>query len=152
MALFSDKHYHSHYADNSVRFPDRIDINEYKAPTDDSIRAWEEMQAKVVEKIIARVDVKDNLVDGVVYAIDRLSTTMLGIQLIFKFKINGREFVVERMVDESEFYKNGREIYNIQQTLKDHTKSIMLWYALKSFMAVAYEQITNQKPPEFLLK
>jgi len=110
------------------------------------------MQAKVVEKIIAKVDVRDNLVEGTVYAIDRLATTMLGIQLIFKFKINGREFVVEKVVDEGEFYKNGREIYSIQQTLKDHTKSVMLWYALKSFVAVAYEQITNQKPPEIFFK
>lgn len=152
MGLFIDRHYHSHVNDNSVRFPDRIDVNEYKAPTDESIKMWEEMQAKIVEKIIAKVEVSDNLVSGTVYAIDRLATTMMGIQLIFKFKINGHEFVVERVVDESEFYKNGREISHIQQTLKDHTKSVTLWYALKSFVAVAYEQITNQKPPELFFK
>lgn len=152
MGLFVDKHYHSyHRHDNSVRFPDEININEHRAPTDESIKMWEEMQAKVVEKIIAKVDVRDNLVEGAVYAIDRLATTMLGIQLIFKFKINGREFVIERTVDENEFYKNGRELYNIQQTIKDYTKSVILWYTLKSFVAVAYEQITNQKLPDFLI-
>lgn len=147
--LSTTNHYHRHEG-NTIRFPDTI--HEHKAPTDESIRLLEEMNEKVIQSLIAKVDVKDNLVEGKAWAIESRVTAMDdNVGLFFKFKINGREFVVERKVSREELYKAGREIINIQSVLKGYAESVMLWYALKSFVAIAYEQITKQKPPEYLL-
>lgn len=154
MGIWSDKHFHSHDNSTHIRFPDTIKVEENKAPTDESIRLLNEMQQKAIDNLIAKVDVIDNIVQGTIYAINKMATAMAfnTILIICKFKINSHEFVIEKSIDESEFYKNGKELTQIQIQLGDYLKSVMLWYALKSFVSVAFEQITKQKPPEFLLK
>lgn len=150
MGLLTTQHFHTHKTDNSTHYPEAI--HEHKAPTDESVRLLNEMQDKAIQNLIAKVEVKDNLVEGVAWAMGNNHSTMdFDVQLFFKFKINGQEFVVEKKIRRSELYSSAIEINNIEMKLRDHAKSVMLWYALKSFVAVAYEQITNQKVPEYLL-
>lgn len=147
--LSTTNHFHSHKG-TEIRFPDTI--QEHKAPTDESIRLLNEMQDKAIQNLIAKVEVRDNLVEGVAWAMGNNYSTMdFDVQLFFKFKINGHEFVVDKKINRSELFSAGNELVQIESYLKDHAKSVMLWYALKSFVAVAYEQITKQKPPEYLL-
>ena len=111
------------------------------------------MQDKVVQNLIAKVEVRDNLLEGTVHAFNNLHTTMqYMVTLIFKFKINGKEFVIEKKIKEDELFENGKDIHSIEMVMGEYAKSVMIWYALKMFTTMAYEQITNKKAPECLLK
>lgn len=66
--MFNKTHFHSHDHSTSVRYPDTI--KEVKAPTDESIRLLNEMQQKTLENIVAKISVKDNLIEGEVFMMD----------------------------------------------------------------------------------
>lgn len=157
MGLFSDKHYHSHRHDNSthIRYPDTI--KEVKAPTDESIRLLNEFQEKALDNLISKVEVKNNIVEGTVMAFEMARTTMViqyEVMIICKFKINGQEFVVEKGISREELYKDNadRVIANINLTLGDYLKSIMLWFMMKKFVEIAYKQITSSEFPKYTLR
>ncbi len=153
MGLFSTTHIHNHRSSGGGYAKIDATIVEKKAPTDESIRLLNEMQDKVVQNLIAKVEVRDNLLDGTVHAFNNLHTTMqYMVTLIFKFKINGKEFVIEKKIKEDELFENGKDIHSIEMVMSDYAKSVMIWYALKMFTSMAYEQITNKKVPEYLLK
>lgn len=147
MGLFSENHYHRH----------EVNITEKKAPTDESIRILNEFQEKALDNLIAKVEVKNNLIDGAVMAFDmaRTSTAIQSeVTIICKFKINGQEFVVEKGISRDELWKDNadRAIANINVALGDYLKSIMLWFMMKKFVEVAYKQITNSEMPKFALR
>lgn len=157
MGLFSDKHFHSHDNRSYLNFPDTLKVEEKKAPTDESIRLLNEFQEKALDNLIAKVEVKDNLVTGTVMAFEMARTTaaiQYEIMIICKFKINGNEFVVEHGISRSELWKDNadRSIMHLNETLKNYVNSVMLWFMLKQFVAVAFKQITNTNPPDYHLR
>ena len=144
---------HFHRYDNSthVRYPDTIKVHEHKAPTDESIRLMEDAHDKAIKNIIAKVKVEDNLVNGECFCVEQ-PWNIYGVKLYFKFKINGKEFTIERELPRSEMgLGEEKEINELTIKLSNHAKAIMLWYALKMFTTSVYEQITETKFPEHLL-
>lgn len=155
MGLFSDNHYHRHDNSTHIRYPDTI--KEIKAPTDDSVKLLNEFQEKALDNLISKVDVKNNLVEGTVFAFDmaRSSTSLAcEVKIICKFKINGQEYVVEHGVSRDELYKDNadRDIMNINTSLHNYANSVMLWWVCKKFTEIAFRQITNQEPPKYALR
>lgn len=156
MGIFSTTNHFHGRPDNSVniRFPDTIKVHEHKAPTDESIRLAQEMHEKVLDNIIAKVNVEDNFITGQLYLIDELTCTGRdNLLVVCKFKINGHEFKVERGVERRSLWDNENRnwILNIEDILKDHAKAILLWYTLKMFVTVAYEQLAQKPFPIELL-
>jgi hypothetical protein len=153
MGLFStSRHYHSHDNSTNITFPNTIKVHEHKAPTDESIRIMEDMHDKAIKNIIAKIKVEDNLVNGECFLVDQ-PWNIKDVKLIFKFKINGKEFTLEREIARYELSLNDNiDIQAVTFRLTDYSKAIMLWYALKMFVAETYEKITNEKFPEQLLK
>jgi hypothetical protein len=150
--LSTSRHFHNNDNSISIRFPDTIKVEEHKAPTDESIRLMEEMHDKALKNIIAKVKVEDNVVNGECWYIEQ-PWNMNDIKLIFKFKINGQEFTVEKELSRGEIgWDNCNSIENISLQLGNYAKAVMLWYALKMFTGVAYEKITNTPFPKELLR
>jgi hypothetical protein len=141
------------YQDNStsIRFPETINVHEHKAPTDESIRIMEEMHEKALQNIVAKVSVNDNLVSGECFAIEQ-PWAMDDIRFVFKFKINGQDFVVDKQMNKMQVgWDQQRNVAALSEELKSAGLAVMLWYALKVFTAVAYEQIMKKPFPKELL-
>jgi hypothetical protein len=154
MGLFSTTHeYHSHDNSTHISFPDTIKVHEHKAPTDESIKLMEEMHDKAIKNIISKVRIEDNIVNGQCWLIEQ-PWSLDELKVCFKFKINGHEFNVEKFVQRDSFYdrETNRYISDMTDRLDSYAKSIMLWYTLKMFTVVAYEQITQSKFPSELLE
>jgi hypothetical protein len=153
MGLFSTKYdFHSHDNSTHIKYPDTVNVHEHKAPTDASVKLMEEMHDKAIKNIIAKVKVEDNLVNGECFLIEQ-PWNMNDVKLIFKFKINGQEFTIEKEL--ARFEMGGDEqkkISDLSIKLESHAKAVMLWYALRMFTGVAYEKITNQEFPKELLR
>lgn len=151
--LFGDRYTIGGKTDNSthIHYPDTI--KEIKAPTDESIALLNEMQQKTLDNLIAKVDVKNNLLEGTCYCFSNVITSMrLGFTVIFKFKINDKEYIIQRIIEEDELWGSQKEIFELELNLQDRCKAIMLWYSLKHFQFIAFEQITGQEVPKYLLK
>jgi len=146
--MFNSRHFHDNRT--SIRFPDTIEVNEHRAPTDESIRLMEQMHDKAIKNIIAKVKVDDNLVNGEFFMIEQ-PWNMNEVKLWFKFKINGHEFNIEREVSRSEFELD-EDSYQIRRKLYEIGKSYMVWYLLKKMMIEFYEKVVNEKIPEYLIK
>jgi hypothetical protein len=133
---------------NYTVLPETINVHERKAPTDESIRLMEEVHNKTLKNIIAKVSVEDNLVKGEAffyeYPYDINSWT-----LIFKFKINGRDFTVEKIIRKRELDEESIiDIRKAKHFLEEEAKAVMLWYTLKMFACDTYTQITGKILPE----
>lgn len=150
MSLFSkENHFHSHDNSTRITFPDTIKVNEYKAPTDESIRMMEEMHAKALKNIIHHIKVEDNLVNGEIFVVHQ-PWLRYSYKVVCKFKINGKEFVVDKDLDGINFENVEQGISILHAVGHDTGKAIMLQFALKSFVAIAFEQITNRPIPAYL--
>lgn len=152
MGLLSTNHYHSIDSRTSINYPDTVHVHEHKAPTDESIRLMEEFHEKAVKNIIAKVKVEDNLVNGECFLVEQ-PCNLKDVKLYFKFKINGKEFTLEKELSRYEIgLEEGKEIHNVLVNLENNAKAIMLWYALRMFQSIMYENIVGHKFPEYLLK
>lgn len=133
-----------------VSMPENIVVHEYKAPTDASIVLMEEMHEKAMKNIIAHVRVEDNLVSGEAFCFDRVWED--DFQLLFKLKINGQDFTIQRSIKKLDLLKHSKDLNGIQSWLKDGAKSVMLWYVLKLFTASAYEQLCGKALDDEVIK
>jgi hypothetical protein len=131
--------------------PEKVEVNEYRAPTDDSIRLAEEMHEKVLNKLISSVKVENNLINGEAFALQEPGFEPI-VRMVFKFKINGKEFTAERRVSRDQLYDVDTDKYiaAINNTLDRYAKAIMLWYALTELRTSLFEQITGQQVPDYI--
>lgn len=153
MGLLRD-HNHLHSHDNSVRvnLPDTINVHEHKAPTDEAIRYMEDTHDKAIKNIVAKVRVEDNILKGEVVAFMRPWGLRKDLLIVYKFSINGQEFTIDQEVESAELINDGSmEICKMERALEDRLKALMLYYTLKKFVTIAYEQITNSPFPKELL-
>lgn len=151
MGLFSTSHFHSSDNSTHIRYPDTVNVHEHKAPTDESIRLMEEMHDKALKNIIAKVKVDDNLVKGECFLLNQPWNDN-ELKMIFKFKINGTEFNIEREFSRRDLDLNDRRVVdNLFEELQDNGKALMVWYTLKMFAASAYEQMTGREFPKELI-
>lgn len=77
-------HTHNHY----------VQVDEHRAPTDESIRLFKELQEKAIQSVIKTVEVKQNGIDlAVVYYRDEVVDQKVNFAV--KFNINDHLFVGE---------------------------------------------------------
>jgi hypothetical protein len=146
-------HFHKHDNSTHIRYPDTVNVHEHKAPTDESIRLMEEMHDKAIKNIIAKVKVEDNLVNGECFLVQQQWNPQNDFKIYFKFKINGKEFTLEKELSSNKMgLEDHRQLQDFSIMLGDQAKAIMLWYALKMFAPVAYEQITGKQYPTELIR
>lgn len=127
-----------------VQAPSHVTVTEDRAPTDESIRLMGEVHEKVLDNIIAKVKVNENLIKGEAFLINNYMA-IDSYTIVCKMVINGREIIVKREI-------LGKDIpYNKLPFLENSAKSIILWYLLQMFVPVAYEQLSGEKFPENLL-
>ena len=150
MGLLSTTHV-SKVVDNSVHYPDTINVHEHKAPTDASIKLLAEMQQKTLDSIIAKISVEDNIVSGEVVVLQKGVATQLDYhKVIVKFKINGEEFVIEAEIRDRDL-EDPKSGFKFTNQVQEMGKQIIIWYCLKMFAPVAYKQLTGEDMPKFVL-
>lgn len=150
MGLFNTHHHH--FRDNSsvtnIRFPETI--QEHKAPTDESIRLMEEMHEKAIKNIIARVEVKTNLVSGEAFVIHN-PIHIDPYKAIFKFKINDQEFTIEAKLDKWEMMKEEPHYSSMINQFKSDAEAVIMWFLFKKFSKLAMEKILGRQLPEYYI-
>lgn len=153
MGLWKTSHFHSHDNSVSVKFPDTIKVHEHKAPTDESIRLLEEMHDKAMDNIISKVKVDDNLVKGEVFLIEQ-PWNIKDMKIIIKFSINNQAFTIEKEISRYDWWHDNelKDTLRCMEKLESEAKRVMLWYCLKKFVGIAYEQITQTKLPDNFIK
>lgn len=77
-------------------YPQNVTVNEHRAPTDESVKLLNEMQDKAKDNFIDSILVEDNFVNGVIYIANDLRYNRQ-FEVIFKFNINGRDFVIKEI-------------------------------------------------------
>jgi hypothetical protein len=79
------------HIDNSVRGPSRIDVHEHKAPTDASIKLYDEIKEKAYNSIIESFKLENNVVSMVyTYYSDFYAFKNV---LKYRFLLNGKEHI-----------------------------------------------------------
>ncbi len=81
-------------------------VHEHRAPTDESIKIFDEMRRKAEEHIVAKVIIKDNTVNGMLLAFDE-GGMMDNIRYYGRFTLNGKEINFNGTLDRDEFQKLG---------------------------------------------
>lgn len=127
MGLFSTtNHFHTRKNSTSINMPDRIDVHEYKAPTDESIRLMEDAHDRAMKNIIAKVKVENNLVNGECYCFEE-PWKVDSIRVFFKFQVNGKEYTIDKSFSRFELsLEDHQQVANICEKVKDYLKGIML--------------------------
>lgn len=89
MGLLSSKYYYNHTTE-VYKSPERIDVHEHRAPTDESVRLLNEMQEKAINNIIAKINIEQNFLkaEGIVIRQELVSFCPV---CYIKFILNGKE-------------------------------------------------------------
>lgn len=104
-----------------------ITIKEERAPTDDSIRLLQEMEAKAAKSIIDKIIVEDNIVNGAIYIMeDHLANAKV---IYIKFKLNGEEYNIKEIVPRHELIDKSKAVYKL---LQKASNAILQEFVLKS--------------------
>ena len=104
-----------------------ITIKEERAPTDDSIRLLQEMEAKAAKSIIDKIIVEDNIVNGAIYIMeDHLANAKV---IYIKFKLNGEEYSIKEIVPRHELIDKSKAVYKL---LQKASNAILQKFVLKS--------------------
>lgn len=77
-------------------YPQNVNITEHRAPTDESVKLLNEMQEKAKRNLIDSIVIDNNVVNGVIYVMEDLRYSKQ-FEVVFKFNINGRDFVIEEI-------------------------------------------------------
>lgn len=97
-----------------VPYTKNVEITEKRAPTDESIRLYKEMEEKAEKNIIGKEAFINNELNGVITYME-MSVGSFEIKAHIKFSLNGKEY---------------HEVINVPRTyLSDREKSIQLLYA-----------------------
>lgn len=78
----------------------KVTVNEHKAPTDDSIKLYDEMFNKVLGRIIDAQVCNDNTFSYSYLIYETMSSTTFvpNLEIIFKTEINGNKYEIKRRV------------------------------------------------------
>lgn len=132
----------------NIRYPDKIEVKEQKAPTDDSIRLLNEFQEKTLNNIISKVKVDNNIVKGEIFLINNYAS--FNYKIIVKFKINENEFVVEKEVDKYQFEKDTGKVFTSR--LEEEVKHVISYFCLKILAKDLFEDIWKTEIPDYSVK
>jgi hypothetical protein len=90
---------------NYVPYEKSVNITEKKAPTDESIRLYGELQEKAFKSIIDTFKLNNNIVNGVVIAAQDQYPFISNIIFLAKFKVNGIEYKTKTEICKSEYLR-----------------------------------------------
>lgn len=138
-----NKNFHGYDNRTIVEFPKTIEINEHKAPTDDSIRLAKEFYEKAQKDIIKTIKVDNNIVKGECYIINS-GFALSDITIYYKLQINGKDYNFKETVKYDEYYK----IPNFYETEEQRHYFRMLYFLLNVASVELFEQMTKQPIPE----
>lgn len=134
----------------TVRYPDTIKVQEHKAPTDESIRLMEEIQEKVLKNLIAKIHIKgDNNINGQCYVFQSLHEFELAYNVVCKFKLNGVDFSTKHVFTYSDV-NNDPDFKDIESYFHNVGYSVILYYTLKHFAHIMFQQIKKHGVPSWL--
>lgn len=120
---------YNHYHRHSYGCPTRLDIHEYRAPTDESVRLLKEMESKSEEKIVNSIKVGNTDIELVIHKeFDGLSGSDF---LISVTRINNKSIMVKTVQD----YKDD-SISLLKKHIEDVGKRIAL-----EILAPAYSSL-----------
>ena len=96
----------------NIRFPEKIDVTQYKSPTDESIRLLNEFQEKAKENIIHNIQIESTFykAHSIVFK-PELGYDKADIYI--KFSINNKEFIAKKTFNHGTLRDLQMEIYNI---------------------------------------
>jgi len=106
---------------NYVPYAKTVNITEKKAPTDESIKIYAELQRKALESISETIEVKNHIVEGkIIRFIDDMTSDNEKVLVVFK--INGQEFSEVHKIPRDHIMRNSREklIENFIDVFKDY--------------------------------
>lgn len=130
-----------------------VQVQENKAPTDESIKMLNQMQNKAAKNILSHVTIDNDVISGVAVMIRKNMTLDYNCDttVFVKFSINGKEFVVEYTPDITE----KREIQDILgrtpacSVTSASKRSLQIWLARK-FVDIYSRYIAAMIAPEIL--
>lgn len=127
-----DKHYFSF---EEVRVDRNVNIN--RAPTDESIKLFKEMQDKAYSSVISNIEVKTNIFTGKVVCFNRNYFNGFDYELIFIFNLGGERFEIKETIDEFKFKRLNKE--NMLQELFEKVSSVIAEKLFKQASSESYE-------------
>lgn len=88
--------------------PREINVEEHRAPTDESVRLLREMEKEAESKLTSVNRIENSLVDAVWYVIE--DPICFDIKIKVVFKLNGHQFEKTIVLDKTDFYfKSGAQ-------------------------------------------
>src|ERR1700748_1417227 len=114
------------------------------SPTIETIKYIENVYDKVLDRILAKTKVEDNLISGECICYEQIQS-INSIIVACRFKINGNEFTIKGELDPMDFKygEKGRDIDVYLRKGHEFFKSVCLWFTLKVFSLSAFEQIAG---------
>jgi hypothetical protein len=92
-----------------INYPKTLEINEKRAPTDDSIRLLKEMEEKTLDKLI--IDYVPNNVLEYIMLVKLAKVDNIDEKILVRFKINNKEYkLIIKLYSQQLLMKNGQEI------------------------------------------
>ena len=86
-----------------------VKVEEKRAPTDESIRLLKEMEEEVRNNIVESIVIDDNYVNGSITLFD-IDPFMRHYRCVVSFKLNGREYLIEKTLERVAFDIEGHSI------------------------------------------
>lgn len=74
-----------------VPYTKKVEVTEHRAPTDESIRLYKEMEEKAERNIITREVCLDNELKGIVVYVEQ-DSAYLNVNAHVKYSLNGKEY------------------------------------------------------------
>lgn len=96
--MFDTVHQHHTTRHTTQRVTEKVNVTEYRAPTDESVKLLNEMQAKAYDNIIYHVIVKNNTYEAMVMVSynDYMENKY---KFSVKFKFNGTDYQIDGDID-----------------------------------------------------
>lgn len=123
------------FADAPVRT--NTTIHEHRAPTDESIKLFKEMQDKAFVSVISNIEVETNIFTGKIVCFNRNYYNGYDYQLIFIFNLGGERFEIKENIDEFKYRVLNKE--NLIEKLFEKVSSVIAEKIFNQAISENYE-------------
>jgi len=119
----------NYFIRETINTPYEKTVIEHKAPTDDSVRLYEEIKNKAYKSILGTIEVHDNLlnVTGIVYR----ELASYKIKCMYVVTLNGKEIKGEVIL--KEFYSRNEDRFKVFEAIVEDVSRYIAVELLKSF-------------------
>lgn len=117
-----------------------VTVNENKAATDESIRLYNELQAKAQKSVIDRRTIPNNIIKGEYYCINDFSNHWDWI-IVFVFRVNDVVYEVEKKYSKRDY----KDLNNLYQLVEQQGTEIILEYILNEGFQHIVKDVYQEK-------